>query len=251
MKRLKNIGLIGLVLIGGILLYFISTHKFADSHLRKEGVRVRLKEQALIVDDCEKESANITYCKKNMDVNNEKVALEFEFINFKKNGYPSTLVAKIAGKEFYRLDDIDLESRLYEFYQIFRNFTVIGDYIVFTHTNGTMGMNTTLYAINKEGNTILKELEFEDNFKIKDYKEFITYKDNTITLLTTKLDQSNYYQEKDSTKDPVSVCDIGEKEIIEKTYTYTYKDNKFVKKETKNTTVKDYIKENEISCEKK
>lgn len=246
MNRLKKIGLIVGVLLIGVLLYIISTHKFTDSHLRKEGIRVRLREQVLMIDGCEESSTNITYCKKNIDLNGEVVALEFEFINFKENGYPNTLVAKLAGKEFYRLDNLQIETNPYEFYQIVRNFNTIGNYIVFTHTIGTTGNNTTLYALDKDGNIALKEFKIEDTFLIKDFKEYITYDNNVITLLTTKLDQSSYYKE--DTKDPVYVCDLNEKEVVEKTYTYTYKDNKFVRKETKKTTVKDYLKENTITC---
>ena len=83
MKKIKIVGIVltSLILIG--LIVFASTHEFEDSHLRVEGIRVKVGEYALLVDECDKETETVAYCKKVLEVDGEKQTLEFKFINFK------------------------------------------------------------------------------------------------------------------------------------------------------------------------
>ena len=91
---------------------------------------------------------------------------------------------------------------------------------------GTMGRTTTLYAVDIDGNIILKEKEIDqDDMLIKDYTDFITYEDNTITIYATRVvEDVNYHSE--------SICNAPSNDIVEAYYTYTYQDGKFVKKQT-------------------
>ena len=57
----------------------------------------------------------------------------------------------------------------------------------------------------------------------------------------TKLDYNNNYGDK-------YVCDLKSSDIVEATYTYTYKDGKFSKKQTSKVTAKKFIQDNEITC---
>lgn len=244
MKKIKIVGivLVALVLVG--LLIFAITHKYEDSHLRVEGIRVKVGEYALLVDGCDKDSENVAYCKKTIEVNGEKEVLEFKFVNFKENGYPKTVVATINGKEFYKKDNLNLEVNDSLEYQIFLNFKVMDNYIVFTLTDGTKGRNTTLYAIDTKGNIVLEEKEIDNNdMLIKDYVEFLTYKGNSFTVYATRVVDENTYKGKD-------ICEAKSKEVVEAYYTYTLKNGKFTKKQTKTITVKEYIKANEIDCAK-
>ena len=127
-------------------------------------------------------------------------------------------------------------------YQIFLNFKVMDDYIVFTLTDGDAGKTTTLYAIDTEGNIILQEKELDEDMFIKDFTEFITYKDNTIEILATKLDSDYSYNEE-------NICYADSKEVVEAYYTYTLKDGKFTKKQTKKITVKEHINNINITCD--
>lgn len=242
MKKVKIVGLVlTLVLLGGLII-FASTHKYDDSHLRVEGIRVKVGEYALLVDGCD-EGENLAYCKKTIEVNGEKEVLEFKFINFKENGFPNTIVATINGKEFYRKNGLNLETNDSLEYQIFLNFKVMDEYIIFTLTDGTRGRNTTLYAIDHDGNIILEEKEIDTNdMLIKDYIEFITYNDNnSLTVYATRVIDEDIYNGK-------SICEAKSKDVVEAYYTYTLKNGKFTKKQTKTITAKEYIKTNEIDC---
>ncbi|MCM1053580.1 MAG: hypothetical protein NC483_06380 [Ruminococcus sp.] len=242
MKKLKIGALVvAIALIVGLLI-FASTYEFKDSHLRKDGVRVKVDDYALIVDGCEEESANLAYCKKIIEVDGKKEAIEFELIDFKENGYPKSLTASINGKEFYRLDGLELETKGPADYQVFLNFNVIDNIILFTHTKGTYGRATTLYGIDTSGNIVLEEYEIdEDDMLLKDYTDFITYEDNKINVYASKVINDYYYQDK-------NICEAKENDIVEAHYTYTYNDGKFTKKETSKTTAKEFIEEKEITC---
>ncbi len=242
MKKLKiGILVVAILLIIGLLI-FASTYEFKDSHLRKDGVRVKVDDYALIVDGCEEESKNVTYCKKIIDMAGEKQELVFELVDFKENGYPKSLVATINGKEFYRLDDLELETKGAADYQVFLNFKAMDDVILFTHTKGTYGRTTTLYGIDKNGKIVLEEYNIdEDDMLLKDYTDFITYEDNKINVYASKVVNDFYYQEK-------SICEAKENDIVEAHYTYTYKDGKFTKKQTSKTTAKEFIEEKDITC---
>jgi len=244
MKKAKIIGIVLTVLVLAGLIIFATAHKFEDSHLRVEGIRVKVGEYALLVDGCDKDSENVAYCKKTIEVNGEKEVLEFKFINFKENGFPKTLAATINGKEFYKKDNLNLEVNDSLEYQIFLNFKVMDDYIIFTLTDGTKGRNTTIYAIDTNGNIVLQEKEIDKNdMLIKDYVEFLTFKDNTFTVYATRVIDENKYNDKD-------ICKAKSKDVVEAYYTYTLKNGKFTKKQTKAITAKEYIKTNEIDCSK-
>ena len=90
MKKSKIVGIVVVAVILVGLIVFASTFKLKDSHLRSEGVRVRIPEGALVVQDCDEENA--IYCKKTLEVNGEKQTLEFEFYNFKENGAKAALI---------------------------------------------------------------------------------------------------------------------------------------------------------------
>ena len=242
MKKLK---IVGVVLVLGILiglLIFAIFHPYGDSHLRIEGVRVRLPENTLIVDGCN--FVNLAKCEKIIKVGGKDQRLVFEYKNFKKNGYPLTAVATINGKEFYREDGLNIEVNSYLDYKTFLNFYVMNEeYILFTLTKGSIGRTTTLYAIDLEGNVILEEHDLDaDDMLIKDTVDFVTYKDNTVTLYGSRMSGSITYNND-------TICNAKDKEIVEAYYTYTLKDGKFSKKQTKTTTAKQYIKDNKITCE--
>ena len=234
---------IGSLLIIGLLI-FISTHKFDDSHLRIEGIRVKLNDQyALIIDGCDEETKNIAYCEKKIKVNEKDEKVIFEFKDFMKDGYPSTLVASINGKEFYKREGLDLKNNPQANYTIVLNMEAIEDVIVFTITEGASGRGTTLYAIDPNGNVILKEYALDDeDMLIKDYVDFIKIEDNKIKVYASRIDLSGNYNGK-------SVCEAKSKDIVEAYYTYTYKNGKFTKKQTDTITAKEYIKDNKITCE--
>ncbi len=242
MKILKifGVGLVFLLALG--LIIFASVHEYSDSHLRIEGVRVKLYENALMVNDCN--FINLAKCEKIINVGGKDQRLVFEYKNFKPNGYPLSASATINGKEFYREDGLDIEDKGYVDHKIFLNFEVIDDkYIAFTLTKGQVGRTTTLYVIDTNGEVILEESEIDkDNMLIKDTEEFITYKDNSIEIYASRMTDSINYNGK-------SICDADKKEIVEAYYTYTLKDDKFSKKQTKAITAKEYIKDKEINCE--
>ena len=66
-KKVVGVLIVIVILVG--LIIFASIYKFEDSHLRAEGVRVRVNEGALVVSGCEEENA--IYCKKVLQVNGE------------------------------------------------------------------------------------------------------------------------------------------------------------------------------------
>lgn len=246
MKKVKIVGIaLASILLIGLIIY-ASTHKFEDSHLRIEGIRVRVGENALLVDGCEEDSKNVAYCKKIIQVNGEDQELVFKFKNFKENGYPETVVAMINNHEFYRRDGLNIEEKGSIDYSIFLNFYVMDDkYIMFTFTDGTKGRTTTLYGIDMEGNIVLKEYNIDtDEMLIKDYTDFITYEDNKITIYATRVvEDINYHDE--------SICNAKDKEVVEAYYTYTYKNGKFTKKQTKTITAAEFIKNKGILCANK
>ncbi|MBE6154950.1 MAG: hypothetical protein E7163_05240 [Firmicutes bacterium] len=239
---------IALIAIGSLLflglLIFISTHKFDDSHLRIEGIRVRLQDQyALLIDGCDEETKNIAYCEKTVKVKDKEEKVVFQFKDFMKDGYPSALIGTINGKEFYKREGLDLKNNPQANYTIVLNIEVIEDVIVFTITEGASGRGTTLYAIDVNGNVILKEFTLdEEDMLIKDYIDFIKIENNKIKVYASRLDTTGNYKGK-------SVCEAKSKDVVEAYYTYTYKDGKFTKKQTDTITAKEYIKENEVTCE--
>lgn len=246
MKKVKIVGIVVILIILVILIVFASTHKFDDSHLRVEGVRVRVGEYALFVDECDEETRTDAYCEKTIKVNGEDQKIVFQFKNFKENGYPSTVVASINGNEFYRKDGLNIEENGSIEYSIFLNFYVMEDkYIMFTFTDGTNGRTTTLYGIDTEGNIVLEEYEIDDDeMLIKDYTDFITYDDNKITIYATRVvEDINYHNE--------SICNAKDKDIVEAYYTYTYKNGKFTKKQTETITAAKFIENKGIICANK
>lgn len=52
-KKVVGVLIVIVILVG--LIIFASIYKFEDSHLRAEGVRVRVNEGALVVSGCEEE----------------------------------------------------------------------------------------------------------------------------------------------------------------------------------------------------
>ena len=240
MKIRKGIGIIITLIILIGLIIFISTKEFSDSHLRAEGKRIRVNEGALVVDGCDEASA--IYCKKTLNVAGDAAVLEFSFYNFKDNGYPESVKASINGHEFYQEDGLNIEENGSLDYKIFLNFHVLDDLVVFTFTDGTMGRTTTFYAVDIDGNIILKEKEIdEDDMLIKDYTDFITYEDNTITIYATRVvEDVNYHGE--------SICNAPSNDIVEAYYTYTYQDGKFVKKQTQKIDALKFIDNKGITC---
>ena len=240
MKIRKGIGIIIVLVILIGLIIFISTKEFSDSHLRAEGKRIRVNEGALVVDGCDEASA--IYCKKTLNVAGDAAVLEFSFYNFKDNGYPESVKASINGHEFYQEDGLNIEENGSLDYKIFLNFHVLDDLVVFTFTDGTMGRTTTFYAVDIDGNIILKEKEIDqDDMLIKDYTDFITYEDNTITIYATRVvEDVNYHGE--------SICNAPSNDIVEAYYTYTYQDGKFVKKQTQKIDALKFIDNKGITC---
>lgn len=237
-KKIIVVIIVIVILVG--LICFASFYQLSDSHLRSEGIRVRVNEGALVVDGCDE--ANAIYCKKTMDVNGEEAVLEFEFLNFKENGYPGSVRATINGNEFYYEDGLNIEENGSIDYKIFLNFHVLDDLIVFTFTNGTTGRTTTLYAIDLEGNIVLAEAEIdEDDMLIKDYTDFITYEDNVITIYATRVvEDINYHGE--------SVCNAPHGDILEAYYTYTYQDGEFEKELIDEIDADEFIEDVGIIC---
>lgn len=239
-KNIIGISVVGVILIG--LIVFVSVYQFSDSHLRAEGVRVRVPEGALLVDGCDSDTKTAIYCKKIMEVNGEDQTLEFEFLNFRENGYPDTVRATINGHEFYQEDGLNIEENGSIDYKIFLNFYVIDDIIVFTFTDGTAGRTTTLYGIDMEGNIVLEETEIdEDDMLIKDYTDFIQYDENVITIYATRVIEDVNYKGS-------SVCNAPHDDIVEAYYTYTYQDKEFVKEQTDTIDADEFIEKKGIIC---
>lgn len=242
MKKVKivSLALVIIILVG--LIIFISTKNFDDGHLRVEGIRVKVPSSALTVEDCDYDESDITHCSKNLEVNSKEAKIEFKYQNFEANGYPKTLIGTINGHEFFKKENLSIDLKGSSEYQIFRNFKVMEDYVVFTYTNGSDGRTTTLYAIDLEGNIILEEKEIDkDDMALKDYTTFISYEDNVITVYATKMVQDIAYQDK-------HICSANSKDIVEAYYTYTLKDGKFTKKQTKTITAKEFIENKKIEC---
>ena len=177
-----------------------------------------------------------------MEVNGEDQTLEFEFLNFRENGYPDTVLATINGHEFYQEDGLNIEENGSIDYKIFLNFYVIDDIIVFTFTDGTAGRTTTLYGIDMEGNIVLEETEIdEDDMLIKDYTDFIQYDENVITIYATRVIEDVNYKGS-------SVCNAPHDDIVEAYYTYTYQDKEFVKEQTDTIDADEFIEKKGIIC---
>lgn len=228
------------ILIG--LIIFVSTKTLDDGHLRIEGIRVKVPSGTLSVEECNSETENVAYCEKNIKVNDTENKIVFEYKDFKESGYPKTLIATINGHEFFKKENLNLETVGSSEYSLFYNFKVMDDYIVFTYTNGTNGRTTTLYAIDLEGNIVLEESKIDENdMLIKDYTTFISYEDNVITVYASKIVQDIAYQDK-------HICMANSTDIVEAYYTYTLKNGKFTKKQTKTITASDFIKDKEIEC---
>lgn len=242
MQKGKIISIIVPVIILVALIIFASVKTLDDGHLRIDGVRVKIGEGALTVEDCNEKTKNVAYCEKNFKVNNKDAKMVFEYQNFKENGYPSTIVASINGHEFFKKEGLNIETKGSQEYSSFLNFKVMDDYIVFTFTDGTNGRMTTLYAIDLEGNIILEEKEMDkDNMVPKDYTTFISYEGNVITIYATRVVQDIVYKDE-------NICKANSKDIVEAYYTYTLKDGKFTKKQTKTITAAEFIKNKEIKC---
>ncbi len=242
MKKGKIIilGVSLIVLIG--LIIFASTKTLDDGHLRIEGIRVKVPNGTLSVEECDKETANVAYCEKNFEVNGKEAKIEFKYQDFKESGYPTTLIATINGHEFFKKENLNLEVMGSNEYSMFRNFKVMDDYIVFTYTNGTSGRTSTLYAIDLEGNIILEDKDIDkDNMVLKDYTTFISYDKNVITVYATRMVQDIAYQDK-------HICSANKKDIVEAYYEYTLKKGKFTKKQTKTITAKEFIENKKIEC---
>lgn len=245
MKKIKTVGVIlGVGLLVGLLIYS-STHTFRDNHLRVEGIRVRVGENALLVADCDEGTATVTHCEKTLKVRGKDQKLVFDFKNFKENGYPNTVVATINGHEFYKKDGLNIEEQGSIDYKIFLNFQVMDNYIIFTLTDGTNGRTTTLYAIDTEGNIVLEEYDIDkEDMRIKDYTDFISYDNNTIKIYATRVVEDINYK-------GVSICNAKDNEVVEAYYTYTLKNGKFTKKQTGVITASKFISDKGIICANK
>lgn len=242
MKKVKiGVLVLGIVLLVGLII-FVSTRTLDDGHLRIDGVRVKLPTGTLTVEESDKDKETVAYTEKHLKVNDKDVTIKFEYKDFKENGYPKTLVGSINNHEFFKKENLNLETMGSSEYSIFRNFEVMDDYIVFTYTDGTTGRNTTLYAIDLEGNIILEDKEIDkDDMVLKDYTTFISYDKNVITAYATRLVQDIAYQDK-------HICSANSKDIVEAYYTYTLKNGKFTKKQTKTITAKEFIQTKKIEC---
>lgn len=244
MKKQKIIILVLVVGVLGGLLLFASLYKYEDSHVRVEGIRVKVDEYALMVEDCKEK--NIAMCKKNIKVGDKEYELLFQFKNFRENGFPNTLVATINGKEFYKDDSLDIETRNSDDYTLFMNFYVLANEVVsFTVTKGVNGGTTTLYAMDLNGNVILEEYKIDEDMLIKDYdyeNEFITFKDGRITVKASRLNSYNYMGDK-------YICDLNSRQVVEANYTYTYSNGKFTKRQSDPVTAQKYILNNKINCQ--
>ena len=241
MKKSKIIGVCILVVILVGLFIFAGTFKLTDSHLRVDGIRVRVEEGALYVSDCVYGDA--AHCTMMMDVQGEDQTLEFEFLNFKENGYPDAVQASINGHVIYYEDGLNIEENSTLDYRSFMNFYVIDDVIAFTLTKGMNSRSTTLFAVDTEGNILLEETEIDDdNMLIKDYSaDFVTYEDNVIRLYGTRIEGNiNYHGE--------SVCHADDDEVVEAYYTYTYEDGKFTKELDEEITAEEFIELAQITC---
>lgn len=245
LKRKIEIGsviLCCLLIVG--LLVFSGSKKYEDSHLRKEGKRVRVGEYALVVDDCDEKTSNVALCNKTISLNNEDVLLKFDLIDIKDSGFPSTLVATINGHEFLRRTNIDIEKNGNADFQVFKNFQVINDNIItFTYTDGTAGRTTTLYALDQDGNIILEDKMIDkEDMVIKDFNDFYSFKDGVITIRATRMNDNLEYKGE-------SVCKAKDKDIVEADYTYTYQNNKFIKKQKNPMTAAEYRESVHMICQ--
>lgn len=246
MKKVKIIGIVVAVLVIVGIVVFASTHEYKDSHLRVEGIRVRVPQGSLFVSECDQDKSNLAYCEKTIKVKDRDVKFKFAFEDFRENGYPNKIVASVDNKEFYKEEGLKIEENGPLDYRIFLNFHVINDeFIAFTFTKGSGSRVTTLYIMDKNGDIVLQTEELDkDDMRIRDYEEFITYDDkkNSVSVKATRLSQ-NKYQGKE-------LCDVSKSVVIDATYTFTLKNGKFVKTQTAKTTVGEYIKNNNITCNK-
>lgn len=239
---MKKVGtILGVIVLIGLII-FVSCKTLDDGHLRIDGVRIKLPLGALVVEDCESDNESRVSCTKNIKINDSDAKLEFKYDDFKENGYPKTFVATINGHEFFKKENLNLEVLDSSGYQMFRNFKIMDNYIIFTHTLGTDGRTTTLYAIDLEGKVILEEKEIDkDDMLIKDSASFISYEENVITVYASRLIRDVLYKND-------SICKANSKDIAEAYYTYTLKNGKFTKKQTKTITIAEFMKEKGIEC---
>ena len=238
MQKLKYLGICLVILLLGGLIYFASTHKYSDSHFRKEGIRVRLPENAFMVDDCNYK--DLAYCEKTFNLNNEDIKMAFEYLNFKENGYPTTIKVSLNNQVFYSNNNILSTDQGLNNYIEFNNFYIMKDkYIIFTIIEQG---NATLYILDSKGNIILKEHEIDtDNMVINPYKyNFISYEDNIIKVYASRL-KDNKYQDQ-------NICNIKDNTIVEAYYLYTLKNDQFIKKQSETIKAKEYIIDNNITC---
>ena len=234
MQKLKYLGICLVILLLGGLIYFASTHKYSDSHFRKEGIRVRLPENAFMVDDCNYK--DLAYCEKTFNLNNEDIKMAFEYLNFKENGYPTTIKVSLNNQVFYSNNNILSTDQGLNNYIEFNNFYIMKDkYIIFTIIEQG---NATLYILDSKGNIILKEHEIDtDNMVINPYKyNFISYEDNIIKVYASRL-KDNKYQDQ-------NICNIKDNTIVEAYYLYTLKNDQFIKKQSETIKAKEYIIDN-------
>lgn len=243
MKKYKKLGIIIFVIFFVALIIFAFTRTYKDSHLKVEGIRVRFPSDALIVKGCNEKKSNIAYCRRSYPVSNGNIVLEFQYKDMKENGYPSTATASVNGHVVIERKGLNIEENNSLDYQKFYNVEVMGEYVVFTYTDGLGGSSTTLYAVDKDGNIVLEEYELDtDYMRINDYENYIKYEDNKIIIQGTRIGKDSIYNGKD-------LCKEKQSNIIEAEYTYTLKDGKFTKKRTKTKTIKEYIETNYIACE--
>ena len=238
----RGLVVIVIIVIGGLILY-ASTKKYEDSHLRAEGLRVKVPDNTIIFDDTT--CKNAILCEKEVNLRGKKNVIAFEYHNFKDDGFPTTIIGTINGNEFYRRSDIDIEKNYNYDFTIVGNFNTLNDEVaVFTIKEGYDNRTTTLYAIDINGNVVLKKYDIDkDEMKIKDYSDYVTYKDNSVTVYASRIiDEIDYHGK--------SVCEADPKTIVESYYTYTYKDGSFTEKVTKKETAKEYIARRKIDCDK-
>ncbi len=243
---MKKKNIIVLILTIGItlgLFAFASLYKYEDSHLRVNGIRVKVDDYALMVDDCSEKNAAM--CKKNIKIGDKNYELLFRFEDFKDNGYPNTLAATLNDKVFYKEEGLNIETNSSDEYTLFMNFFVLEEEVIsFTITKGVNGGTTSLYAIDLNGQVILEEHEIDDDMLIKDYDyetEFLTFKDGKLIVNASRLNGYNYMGDK-------YICDLKSSQVVEALYTYTYKNGKFTKKQSNSVSAAQFIKDKDISC---
>ena len=247
-KKIIGIIIVSIILIG--LIIFASTKKFDDSHLRKEGIRVRVENRPIFVsvydegvNGCTTNEGDITYCEIILPVKDKEAKLVFESKDFTQTGYPTSAIATINGKEFYKENNLNIETNGYQDYRAFQFLHVIDDVIVYAFSKGTSSRVTTLYAIDLDGNILLDDYEIDtDDMAIEEYLEnFITYEDNKIKIMASRIINDSLYRGE-------TICNANKNAVVEAEYTYTYKNGKFSKKQTNTINAQKYIENHSIVC---